>query len=134
MDPDFCDRPDYRDLVASFSAGERSARELASAFCEREEMYHGYVWYLIAADLGDDEAAEIADILREAEQVCDEDVHLAELQVALWWHHGFLVDRDDARAAAHLPAAAMPFPDLPSAPTTGDRDEVAAVLAKILTL
>lgn len=115
MIDDFCASSEYAELIQSWRASELSARELAEAFCERDETYHVYVWLLIAADLGDEDAADAAAALHEVDQVCDEDVYLAELQLTLWWHHGIEVSRDDERALAHLSQAALPFLDLPSA-------------------
>jgi len=135
-------------------------KQRAHEHLERDETYDAYVWLLIAADDGDDEAADQAEMLHEVDQVCDEDVRLAELQVALWYHHGHIVARDDARAAQHLPMAAFPWLALPTIeemhadpslieqrdriwdeavakfgiPATGDRAAVAAVLAKIFEL
>jgi hypothetical protein len=82
------------------------AASIADRFLEEEETYHGYVFLLLAADAGEEEAGDDMDTLFEVDQVCDEDVHLAELQVVLWYHHGHLVGRDDARAAEHAAVVA----------------------------
>jgi hypothetical protein len=70
MADDYCESEDYRLLVESFTSNARSARELADAFLERDETYHAYVWLLIAADHGDDDADELTGTLEEVDQVC----------------------------------------------------------------
>lgn len=91
----------------------RTPRSVGDAFAESDDMYDAYTWYLIAAALGDDEAAERLDGMETAELVCDEDRYLANLQVAIWFELGIVVDRDPALALARLEDAAFPFVELP---------------------
>jgi hypothetical protein len=123
---DFATGAEYARLIEQLAAGEITAHDAANACLERDETYHAYVFLLIAADQDDEDALDEADMLREVDQVCDEDVHLAELQVALWYRRGHVVQRDLGRALAHLPFAAFPFLELPSAEEIASAPDVTA--------
>jgi hypothetical protein len=81
---------------------------------ESDDWFHAYTWYLIALELGDDEAADAIDTLETAELICDEDRFLANLQISIWFYRGIVLPKNSIAALARLPDAAFPFLVLPS--------------------
>jgi hypothetical protein len=107
----------YQSRVANWIAtGPRAIADKFAATADKEpdDWFHAYTWYLIAVELGDDEAADAIEELETAEVICQEDFFLANLQIAIWFHRGILLPVRATSAMARLPEAALPFLSLPS--------------------
>jgi hypothetical protein len=73
---------------------------------EAGDVYFSYLWLLVAADAGSNDAEELADAMRDAGELRDEDVTHAHYQLASWYHTGSHVNRDARCSLEHLVHAA----------------------------
>jgi hypothetical protein len=105
--------PEVTALIAGWR--QTGAADVGARLLELDLMFDGYVWYLVAEALGDDDAADVLEGMQTAEVVCDEDLFLASLQVAAWFIRGHHVDVDPAPTRPLLEQAALPFLELPPA-------------------
>ncbi|CAN5234207.1 hypothetical protein BH09MYX1_BH09MYX1_67990 [soil metagenome] len=84
---------------------------VGDALVELDQMYDAYVWYLIAATMGDHEADDAKTMLETAELVVEEDHFLANLQASIWFLRGIHVPKNAEHARARLEAASVAFLD-----------------------